>query len=84
MNQTYLIAGVLAFILLVANTPSLKTWIGSLIRRKPTTSGKQCVRTQYPIEIGDVNGKRHYFTICPQVAETLLEDLQTQLEKAAK
>lgn len=82
MNPTYILAGVLCFVLLVSNTPSLTMWIGSLFKKTPpTASGSQCVRTQYPITISDVEGRSHRFTICPQTAETLLDDLQTQLDK---
>jgi len=81
--NTYLIAGVLAFVMLSVNTPSLTNWVGSLFKKsQPTTNGKQCVRTQYPVEITDVNEKRHMFTICPQAAEQLLDDLQVQLDRS--
>ena len=85
MQPSYIIAGVLAFIVLVVNTPSLTSWISSQFQSKPepATNG-QCVRTQYPVSIADVDKKVHTFTICPETAKQLHEDLGLQIEKVSK
>lgn len=84
MNPTYIIAGVIAFALLAVNTPSLTTWIGSLFKSRQPSSNGQCVRTQYPLNVPDVRGRRHEFTICPETAARLLEDLTIQLDRVSK
>lgn len=81
MQPTYLIAGVIAFVLLAVNTPSVATWTGSLFKRsQPKVSNGQKVRTQHPFSLQDAEGRAVEFVLTHQQTVDLHEDIGTQLQ----
>ena len=80
MNPTFIIAGVLCFVLLVSNTPSLTTWIGSLFAKTPATTNGQKVRTQHPFSLQDANGRDVEFVLTHEQTVDLQEDIGVQLQ----
>lgn len=86
MNPTFIVVGVLSFVILVANTPSLTQWVGSFFKNSPQKpSNGQKVRTQHPFNVTDeVTNKEVAFVLSHEATAELFEDIRTQIGKVAK
>lgn len=81
MNPTFIIAGVLCSVLLVSNTPSLTTRIGSLFAKTPARPDQPCVSMQLPLNFTDVEGRSNSPVVCPETARDIRDGINLYLDE---